>query len=196
MRVARRFALPAEELAALGMAPAREVDRWIGPREGWVDRKGDACGDGRLLFHDAQFHGLRAFRPVRVGSRRALVSQLVALDTEGKAPPRDAGDRPDRDPPRPHAGRRGLCGRAVRGGAQEGVASGLRAVKVTELGDGLFTRRLGESSVGCVACHDGHGRGDFEDVDVGLRASLRSNRDAASLLAAEAATAPLFAMSR
>ena len=190
--VARRFALPAEELEALGTAPSSELDLWIGPRKGWIDRKGETCGDGRLLFHDRYFHGLRAFRPIRTGSRRALVSQLVALDTEGK----------------PHITpvigeielRRGLGPGAAAcvvelaaDTLRSGVADGLRAMDVTELGANRFVHRVGARRVGCIGCHEGSGIGDFADVAVEERETLRANRDAASVKAAEEATAPLFA---
>jgi hypothetical protein len=190
-RVARRFSLPAEELESLGMAPARELDGWIGPRERWVDRKGGACGDGRLLLHDRFFHGLRAFRPLRVGNRRVLVSQLVALDTEGQ----------------PHLTpvigqieiRRGLgpdaaaCVVELSADAlRSGAASGLRVRDVNDLGRSRFVGQVGARSVGCVACHDGHGPGDFEDVAAEERLPLRANRTAASLKLAEEVARPLF----
>jgi hypothetical protein len=176
----RRLALSAEALDALGDGPSRALERWLGPASALTDRKGAACGDGRLLLHDRYFNGTRAFRPVRVGGALVLYSQLVALDQEG----------------RPHVTpvigqmeiRRGVgpgapvCIVEIAPDAlATGAPGGLRAVDLDDLVTTPFVRRHGEGGLGCVACHNGHGIGDFADVPSADAASLSSNRRAALL---------------
>jgi hypothetical protein len=194
-RVVERFALPAAELDALGTAPWPALDLWIGPREAWVDRKGETCGDGRLLLHDRVFRGARTFRPLRVGGRRALVSQLVAIDTEG----------------RPHVTpvvgqielRRGLgpgaaaCVIEIAPEAlREGDAGGLRPMELDELASTTFVHRVGEGQVGCIGCHGGGGIGDFADVPAAEADLLRQNRRAAALERLAQTAAPLLRFPR
>jgi hypothetical protein len=194
LRVVRRFALPAAELEEMGAAPWTSLDLWIGPRDAWVDRKGESCGDGRLLMHDNVFSGTRAFRPMRVGGRRALVSQLVAIDTEGHPHVTPAVGQIEL--------RRGLssgsaaCVIEIDAEAlRDGDAGGLRPLAFDELVQTKFVHRAGEAHVGCIGCHTGQGIGDFDDVPAAEADLLRSNRRTAALHRLARAMAPLVGIS-
>jgi hypothetical protein len=194
VRVVRRFALPAAELEEMGTAPWTSLELWIGPRDTWIDRKGESCGDGRLLMHDNVFSGTRAFRPMRIGGRRALVSQLVAIDTEGNRHVTPAVGQIEL--------RRGLrpgsaaCVIEIDAAAlREGDAGGLRPLAFDELVETKFVHRAGEAHLGCISCHTGQGVGDFDDVPAAEADLLRSNRRAAALQRLARATAPLLGIS-
>jgi hypothetical protein len=81
--VVERLALPAARLEALGSEPVA-LERWLGSREGWIERATDQCGRGPL-FHERVFAGAFAFHPIRSEDRRALVAQIVAFDKDGRA---------------------------------------------------------------------------------------------------------------
>lgn len=57
--------------------PSLEVDRWLGPRTTWSERR----KENLPLFHDEVERGTRAFRPVRTSKVAAIFSQLVVVDT-------------------------------------------------------------------------------------------------------------------
>jgi hypothetical protein len=79
----KRVAPTAQEIAALGDSAAPAVTAVLGPRELIVERATATCGNGNSV-HASVFGGLLAFRPLRNGSVRALVAQLVAIDRDGK----------------------------------------------------------------------------------------------------------------
>jgi hypothetical protein len=194
-RVVQRFALPAAELDAMGTAPWPALDLWIGPREGWVDRKGETCGDGRLLMHDRVFQGTRTFRPLRIGGRRALVSQLVAIDTDGLPHVTPAVGQIEL--------RRGLgpgaaaCVIEISPDAlREGDAGGLRPMEIDELASTKFVHRMDQGHVGCIGCHGGGGIGDFADVPADEADLLRRNRRTAALQRLTSTAGPLLQFPR
>ncbi|MEM1415776.1 MAG: hypothetical protein AAGH15_12790 [Myxococcota bacterium] len=86
-RVVRHLALPADRLAAL--APAGPpLPEHLGPAEGWTELEAELP----VLSHERAFGLRRLFRVLLAGPegpagppRRALTSQLVAIDAEGKA---------------------------------------------------------------------------------------------------------------
>ncbi len=74
--VAIRLALSARVLRAMGSTPAPGIDRWIGPRAAWIDKR------TRIpLHHDSEEGFVKAFRPVQSGNRRAIFGQVVAFDS-------------------------------------------------------------------------------------------------------------------
>jgi hypothetical protein len=181
-RVIAKVAMDKATLATIGAEVGPTLERWIGPRAEWTDRKGVACGDGRLLFHDKVYRGSRTFRPMRVGDTRVLVSQLVAIDTEGQ--PRVT----------PYVGqieiRRGLEPRApvcvveIGGdGLRRSAPGGLQRVdEAKELHATAFVHPLDNGHLACTtACHHGSGIGDFADVSADDARPLRANRRTAAL---------------
>lgn len=174
--IVQAFALDAEALDALGAEIDPVADRWIGPRLGWKDRKGDACGDGRLLRHDRTYGGARAFRPLRSGDTRALVAQLVAIDTQGVAHVtpfvgeievlRGEGDA-----------RTTCVAELDADGLRDGAPGGLRRVQRDEVPRTKFIKANASGNFSCSTCHtNGGGVGDFEDVSVEEGATLGTNR--------------------
>ncbi len=79
--LARRVALDSSELSLLDTSPEADLLPVLGPAHKWVERRGDACGSSAV--HDRVFNGLLSFRPVRSGSMRALIAQVVAFDDTG-----------------------------------------------------------------------------------------------------------------
>jgi hypothetical protein len=59
--------------------PDDELDYWLGPRSMGIEERVDPAGPA--LAHEEVHRYTRAFRMVRVGDRRFLFSQLVAIDT-------------------------------------------------------------------------------------------------------------------
>jgi hypothetical protein len=78
----RTTAPTAKELETLGDGNAPAVASILGAQV--TERATATCGQGSLV-HVAVHGGLLAFRPLRAGSTRALVSQLVAFDRDGRA---------------------------------------------------------------------------------------------------------------
>lgn len=84
-RLVLKFAPDASVFDAIGTEPDPTVESWLGPREGWTERSTSFCSDGNLLLHDQILDGLVAFRPVRSGETRALLGQIIAFDSDGRA---------------------------------------------------------------------------------------------------------------
>jgi len=82
MALIGRTAPTAEELATLGEPTAPRVEAILGPADEITQRATRTCGRGSLL-HVAYARGQLAYRPLRAGTTRALVSQLIAYDTAG-----------------------------------------------------------------------------------------------------------------
>jgi hypothetical protein len=80
MALARAIAPTSAELRALGDGARPQVSAILGDRI--TDRATQSCGSGRSI-HVIHGGGLLAFRPLRAGTTRALVAQLVAFDTAG-----------------------------------------------------------------------------------------------------------------
>jgi hypothetical protein len=76
-----KVAPTAFELDALGAGAHPQVSAILG--DNITERATKTCAEGNSI-HARNFHGSLAFRPLRAGSTRALVSQIVAFDTEGK----------------------------------------------------------------------------------------------------------------
>ncbi len=161
-RLAGRLALPGVLLEALGSEPERGLDSFLGPRSGWIERRGLTCGSSRLL-HEWRYRGTLAFRPVRTEALRALVAQRVAVDVEGV---------PHLTPFIDHVEVRGRLDADVPACVLEfdaraqavGAAAGLRMMGLGELHEDQFVFRRGDG-VGCLVCHAPDGSRDgFEDV--------------------------------
>ncbi|MCC6993161.1 MAG: hypothetical protein IT370_00900 [Deltaproteobacteria bacterium] len=161
-RLAGRLALPGLLLQALGSEPERGLDSFLGPRAGWIERRGETCGSSRLL-HEFRYGGTLGFRPVRTATLRALVAQRVAVDVEGV---------PHLTPLVDHVEVRGRLDADVPACVLEfdaraqavGAAAGLRAMGLDEVHGDAFVFRRGDG-VGCLACHAPDGSRDgFEDV--------------------------------
>jgi hypothetical protein len=73
-----RLALPGATLAQLGEEPDPLLAGWLGPPSRWIPKRAQAP-----LQHERLVHGARAFQPVRIGERRAIFTQLVAIDQTG-----------------------------------------------------------------------------------------------------------------
>jgi len=80
----RATAPTADELAALGDGAQPRVMPILGPAGGITQRATQSCGSGNSI-HVFYNDGLLAFRPLRAGTTRALVAQLVAFDRDGHA---------------------------------------------------------------------------------------------------------------
>jgi hypothetical protein len=181
--VVHRFASSPAVLDALGSTIDEAAVDWIGSRSSWHDRKGEQCGDGRLLLHDRLFAGARAFRPLRAGDTRALVAQLVAFDTAGQAHVTPfVGQIELRRGPEPasvcivHLDEHALAG---------GAPGGLRRARVGELTQTQFVRHASEGVLACHQCHGGQGIGDFADISDSEAFSLLRNRRTAVRALAE-----------
>ncbi len=184
-RLAGRLALPGVLLEALGSEPERGLDSFLGPRAGWIERRGVTCGSSRLL-HEWRYGGTLAFRPVRTEALRALVAQRVAVDVEGV---------PHLTPLVDHVEVRGRLDADVPACVLEfdaraqavGAAAGLRMMGLDEVHRDPFVFKRGDG-VGCLVCHAPDGSRDgFEDV-VGA--------EVAPLLAARRVTLLGFATER
>jgi hypothetical protein len=78
-RLVRKLALPAAELARLGEWPSPPVEDLIGAAKGWVEKQ-----TRTPLMHDERVAFTRLFHPVRSGEIRAIFSQVVAIDSDGR----------------------------------------------------------------------------------------------------------------
>ena len=81
--LAEKVALPPVALAHLEDQPLAPAETWLGAKETWIERTTRFCGDGPL-FHERKLRAPLAFHPVRSGDRRALISSMIAFDTDGK----------------------------------------------------------------------------------------------------------------
>src|SRR5439155_9557253 len=76
----RAVAPTPEQLDALGTSSHPDVEAILG--SDITERATKTCTTGNLK-HVTEYKGLLAFRPLRAGTTRALVAQLVAYDTNG-----------------------------------------------------------------------------------------------------------------
>lgn len=140
--LALKIAPTAAQLDALGASAHPRVAAILG--DDIAERATRTCGTGNLV-HVRYSGGLLAYRPLRAGSTRALVAQLVAIDTDGKAhitPLVDGmelrlGERVDAP----------AC--VVRSGG-DGVLRPVAYAAIEE--HGPFVRKQG-SGLGCINCH-------------------------------------------
>jgi hypothetical protein len=183
-RAAGRVALDAASLTALGSDPRPELERWLGPSEGWVERRGPSCGP--LGAHDAVYAGDLAFRTVRSGALRVLFAQVVTFDTAW----------------RPHVTPVvGLI--ELRTGMQadapacviEPTATGLHPVAFGDLHTSPFVQPTGTGQVGCGHCHGGQGPHDLSDLEREEGGAFRVERRIALLERATARGDELRALS-
>jgi hypothetical protein len=79
-QVVLRLALPSKALSELGSDAMTDVEEWLGPHASWVDRKTEQ----EMLHHDTMEFFTQSFRPVRSRSMRAVVSQMIAVDRDGR----------------------------------------------------------------------------------------------------------------
>jgi len=148
MAIVRAVAPTARELDQLGDAAHPEVAAVLGSDV--VERATSSCVAGSLI-HVSYFGGLLAFRPLRSGSTRALVAQLVAFDSAGA----------------PHITPLVDDIEMRRGGTACVVATDdagrLATVPRADLEQTKFVARRGDG-VGCAQCHS---RSDaFEPRDI------------------------------
>ncbi|HEY5926421.1 MAG TPA: hypothetical protein VIV11_32265 [Kofleriaceae bacterium] len=138
----RAIAPTAAQIAALGDGAQPAVAPVLGTA--LTQRATVTCGSGTLV-HVAVHSGLLAFRPLRAGNTRALVSQLVAFDRDGQphvTPIVDAIEMRQSDD-----GRSNAC--VVRAG-DDGT---LHAEHFDELVEHPpFVMKTG-TGVGCIGCH-------------------------------------------
>lgn len=81
MQLVRDTAPTADDLALLGDGVEPDVAAILG--DSITERATSTCAGGNSI-HVRRNDGLLAFRPLRAGTTRALVAQLVAFDTDGK----------------------------------------------------------------------------------------------------------------
>lgn len=140
----RALAPTVDELATLGSGALPAVHPILGPAETLVERATATCGSGSLK-HVSHNGGLLAFRPLRAGTTRALVAQLVAFDRDGTPhiTPLVEGIelRTGNDVSSP------AC--VVEGG-DDGILRTATHAEFTE--HGPFVQRAG-SGIGCINCH-------------------------------------------
>jgi hypothetical protein len=146
LAVVDRLAVPARALAGLGETP--QLEAWLGPGPKWRLRD----RTNRFTLHGTLNQQVKYFRPVLAGTRRAVFSQLVAIDTDGL----------------PHL--TPIVGELeMRAGDDPGSAACVAEVELAELAchpPGLvvpdlmthpqthFFRRGAGTDVACNGCHD------------------------------------------
>ena len=166
--VIARTAPAAAALDALGASALPEVAAILGVASGVTQRSTRTCGSGNSIHTQAN-HGLLAFRPLRAGTTRSLVAQLVAIDALG---------HPHITPLVDHMELR--LGNAKRSPAcivEAGDDGVLRTVTRDELGDHSgFVTRTG-SGVACASCHYDAGAVGARDLDAFETANVDALRD-------------------
>ncbi|HEV8321466.1 MAG TPA: hypothetical protein VG389_07620 [Myxococcota bacterium] len=165
------LALPGAAFAAMGAAPDAALERWLGPRAGWVERRTEACGE-TLLVHERANDGALAFHPFRGGPTRALVAQVVGFDRDRRAHVTPLVATIEL--------RRGLAARApacvVELDAPRGV---LAPVAHAALEPSMFIRPVAHGGIGCTACHGSETAFGAADVpDAAAAAALADARRA------------------
>jgi hypothetical protein len=191
-RLVARLAQPGSTLAALGDAPTPQVDVWLGPREMWLDKRPFM----RPLMHDGVFAYTMAFRPLQVGRVRAMMGQLVALDTDGLAHVTPLVGKVELRRGRAHVAPACVLVRDPRR-ARCGIPAGLRAVaSLDHLPKNTFFRRVAPGRVGCESCHAGGSPFNLELFDAGNAETQLSERRAAFLAAANDRARELSAVLR
>jgi hypothetical protein len=173
--LARRVALDAGTLRALGSDPRRELEPWIGSAESWVERRGPSCGP--LGAHDGAYGGELAFRTIRSGSLRVLFAQVVALDSELA----------------PHVTpviglielRTGMHADSPACVLEAG-AERLDMLAFDSLHASPFIRVEKDGKVGCTGCHTGAGPYDLADLGREEGGAFRMERRLALLERARA----------
>jgi hypothetical protein len=135
-----------DELASLGRGTRPHVATILGRAEDLIERATQTCDHGGSK-HVRATGGVLAFRPLRAGTTRALVSQIVAFDATGK---------PHITPLVEGAELRfGSDDRAAACVVRAGDDGVLRAVAYADLHtDSRFVQRRGDG-VGCAGCHRG-----------------------------------------
>ena len=175
-----RLALPASTLAGLGDAPTPEIDRWLGPRDRWLDKRPFA----RPLMHDGVFVYSMAFRPFQVGHARAMMGQLVAIDTDGLAHVTPVVGKIELRRGRAHSAPACVLVRDPRL-VRCGVAAGMRAVRsLDHLPKNTFFARVGSGRVGCESCHGGTSPFNLALFDAGDAETQMRDRRASFLASA------------
>lgn len=79
-KVIAALALPASRMELPNGIPAPEIERWLGKPSGWIEKSINV----KILFHENVYRLARIFRPIQAGKTRAIFSQLIGVDTEGK----------------------------------------------------------------------------------------------------------------
>ena len=189
-RLVARLALPAAALVELGDAPTPEVERWLGPRDRWLDKRPFT----RPLMHDGVFMYSMAFRPLQAGHVRAMMGQLVAIDTDGLAHVTPVVGKIELRRGRAHAAPACVLVRDPRL-ARCGVPAGLRAVlSLDHLPKNTFFARVGPGRVGCESCHGGSSPFNLSLYDAGDADSQMRDQRASFLASANDRAAELAAL--
>jgi hypothetical protein len=158
-----RLALPAPALAELGDAAEPGVERWLGPRDAWIDKHPFT----RPLMHDGVFAFTMAFRPIGTGRLRARMGQLVAVDTDGLAHVTALVGKIELRRGHAHGAPACVLLRDPRR-SRCGVPAGLRAVvSLDHLPANTFFNRVAPGRVGCESCHGGSSPFNLAPFDAG-----------------------------
>lgn len=155
LAVARELAPSDDELASLGDPEQPRVAAVLGPMAFVVQRATATCGTGNSI-HNIYNHGLLAFRPLRAGTTRALVAQLVAFDGEGHP-----HETPLVDAIELRVGDTAAAPACVVEAGSDGV---LHATPLAELdARPPFVMRAGDG-IGCSNCHSGNNTMNARDI--------------------------------
>jgi hypothetical protein len=189
-RLVQRLALPAGTLVDLGDAPTPEVDQWLGPRDRWIDKRPFL----RPLMHDSVFAYSMAFRPLQAGHVRAMMGQLVAVDTDGLAHVTPLVGKIELRRGHAHVAPACVLVRDPRL-ARCGVPAGLRAVlSLDHLPKNTFFHRVAPGRVGCEACHAGSSPLNLGLYDAGDALEQMRDRRVSFLSSASGRAADLAAL--
>ncbi len=146
-RAVMRLALPAKAIEELGSEPWADVDAMIGKRATWVERQTKHEG----LFHDTAEFFTQAFRPVRSGSIRAVMSQLVAIDDAGRTHVTPAIGRVEMREGMALDGR--ACVAKLDASRLRCRSGRVRPLAEEQLPNNQFVQRIAPGKVGCNQCH-------------------------------------------
>lgn len=143
MALARAIAPTAEQLRELGSSHHPHLQSVLGNEI--VERATRQCGSGNLV-HVRKAGGLLAYRPLRAGTTRALVAELVAFDDTG-----EAHLTPLVDGIELRLGNEQTSAACVVRPGADGL---LRPVPFEQLEEhGPFVVKTGVNQVGCNGCH-------------------------------------------
>jgi hypothetical protein len=181
IRLMRSLALEPAKLESLGTKPTPEIGSWIDAPEKWIDRRALSFP----LEHEKKLMFTQFFRPILAGDVRALVGQLIAVDTRW---------RPHITPligalealqgPGPDIKEQGACVAILDVRARRcGAPAGLEALMMLDPGPKALEPFVLASTVPhrakCLSCHDAPPNALVEDLPEPARAKhLEERREA------------------